>query len=270
MNFRLALVTGATSGIGTAVCELLASKKIALLATGRDFSKLQKLQQRLSSQVEIKILAVDLSKKEERACLIQWIHQEVPDLVINNAGFGLYGEALSYSTAKQGEVLEVNGQALLELTLEACRTLRTFHRSGVILNVSSIAAFHPLSYMAVYAASKAFVNSFSQALDFECTPYGIRILTLCPGRVETNFQQRAGGKKHLQADAWMTPAFVAKKIWQQIEGGFSLKIINWTYQVIHFFSHFFSTSLIAALIKKVLSARMMPRNFITTDVTHDN
>lgn len=270
MMFRLALVTGATSGIGTAVCERLAQQGIALLATGRNLERLQELQQQLSPHVSIKILAADLIQTEDRARIIQWIHQEKPDLVINNAGFGLYGEALSYTTLEQAEVLEVNGQAVLEITLEAARTLRTFNQEGVILNVSSAAGFQVLGYSAVYAASKAFINSFSQAFDFECRPYGIRVLTLCPGMVETNFQQRAGGKKQPREKAVMTAAFVAEKIWQQIQTGQSIQIINWIYRLAYFLSYFVPTRVIAAFSKKVLSARIMSRNFITIDSRHDN
>jgi len=270
MKFRLGLVTGATSGIGMGVCERLAREGIPFLATGRDLVQLQALQQKLQSQVNVQILAVDLAEPTGRASLIRWIHHEAPDLVINNAGFGLYGEALSYTTEEQSKILTVNGQATLEITLEAARTLITKHQPGVVLNISSAAGFQSLAYSAVYAASKAFINSFSQALDFELKPSGVRVLTLCPGMVDTDFQRRAGGKRQEKEKGVMTVEFVVEEMWQQIQRGQSLRIINWIYRWITYFSYFIPNSMIAVFSKKVLSARILPRNFITIDTTHDN
>src|SRR5262249_3016587 len=157
----------ATSGIGKATCELFAQKGLDLIITGRNQHELQSLQDSLSKKVKVRVVQADLVQEMGRKNLIDVLHTQVPDVVINNAGFGLYGEALSYPTEDQIHILEVNGRAVLELSLEAARALISANKRGVILNVSSASAFQVLPNMAVYAASKAFVNSFSEAFDFE-------------------------------------------------------------------------------------------------------
>ncbi len=259
---QLALVTGATSGIGRAICKLLASHRLELIALGRNQEELRQLEQALSRQVLIQTLPVDLNRPEGREELIALLHQRVPDLVINNAGFGLYGEALTYSTEEQVAILEVNAKAVLEITLEAARAWVSKARQGIILNVSSVAAFQVFPNMAVYAASKAFVNHFSEAMDFEMRPYGIRVLTLCPGMVATAFQKRAGGEslKQKESKGVMSPEFVAEQMWEQIMKGQRLKIIDWRYRLLLSLSHLFPTSWLAPMQGKWIAERISPRN----------
>lgn len=261
MNERLALVTGATSGIGKAICQLLARKGLALIATGRNQIQLQLLQGQLSSKVVIQTIPLDLNQPSERQNLIEMIHHQKPDLVINNAGFGLYGEALTYSTQEQLAILEVNSKAVLELTLEAARTLISAEKSGVILNVSSAAGFQNYPNMAVYAASKAFVNHFSQAFDFEVKKYGVRILTICPGMVETSFQKRAGSREE-KIPGMLSAPFVAEQIWKQIEELKTLSIIDWKYRLLTFISHLFPQRWVANIEQKIIETRISTRPFI--------
>ena len=182
--------------------------------------------------------------------------------MINNAGFGLYGGALTYPTEEQVDVLEVNGRAVLELTLEAARSLISIGKKGVILNISSTAAFQVLPNMAVYTASKSFVNHFSQAFDFEVKNHGVRILTLCPGMVATDFQERAGGYLNPKQAGVMTAAFVARQIWNQIERLDPLLIIDWKYRVLTFFSFLLPTSWIAKRVERIIAKRINHRNLI--------
>lgn len=256
---KLALVTGASSGIGTAACEFLADKGINLIISGRNNEQLDRLQKKLREKVSVLTVIADLSTSEGRSHLISLLHAKVPDLVINNAGFGLYGEALSHSTDAQVEILEVNARAVLELTLEAARALIASKKQGVILNVSSAAAFQILPSTSVYAASKAFVNQFSQAFDFEVKRYGVRILSFCPGRVLTDFQRRAGGRNDsLTTYGMMSADFVAKKMWEQIINLKPCYIIDWKYRLMNFISYFipknwigsFNNFLITKIIKK--------------------
>lgn len=262
MDYRLALITGATSGIGKAACELFAQKGLNLIITGRNEQELQHLQETLSRQVSVQAIQADLSSAEGRQRLIEVLHAQVPDLVINNAGFGLYGGILTYPTKEQVEILEVNGRALLELTVEAARALVSSNQKGVILNISSSAAFQILPNMAVYAASKAFVNHFSQAFDFEVKDYGIRVLTLCPGMVATDFQARAGGGIDKQQVGVMTAAFVAEQIWSQIERLEPLLIIDWKSRLLTFFSFLMPKSWIAKAIACMIAKRISPRTII--------
>lgn len=259
----LALVTGATSGIGKATCKLLASKGYDLVISGRNQEELQYLKEILSQKVSVKALQADLSQSEGRQFLISVLHESIPDIVINNAGFGLYGEALTYPTNKQVDILEVNGRAVLELTLEAARALASVGKKGVILNVSSVAAFRIFPNSAIYAASKAFVNHFSQSLDYEVKRYGIRILTLCPGMVATDFQNRAGSNVNdQQRIGVMSPNFVAEQIWKQINRLDPLSIIDWKYRLLTFFSFFIPSNWIAATAARIIAKRISPRTLI--------
>lgn len=262
MGFRLALVTGATSGIGMETCRMLAQKGIPLIISGRNSIELGNLEKTLSRLVDVRSIQADLSQPEGRQILIKMMHGQVPDLVINNAGFGLYGEALTHETKDQAEILEVNGKAVLEITLEAARAMVSEKRKGVILNVSSNAAFFIMPNMAVYAASKAFVNQFSQALDFEMKPNGIRVLTICPGMVFTQFQERAGGKIGDEQALVMKPAFIAEQIWNQIENLDPLLIVDWKYRLLTFLSSFLPKSWIAKSLGQAIAERIKQRTII--------
>lgn len=262
MTRRLALITGGTSGIGKAACKLFAQKNVDLIITGRNLSILQTLQKELSRQVQVDIIPADLSEQDGRKKIIDTLHIKSPDLVINNAGFGLYGEALTFSTQEQVSIFEVNVKAVLEFTLEAARALISAGKKGVVLNVSSAAAFQVMPDMAVYAASKAFVNQFSQAFDFEVKDYGVRILTICPGMVDTEFQSRAGAVFDKSPLGVMTSEYVAEEIWNQIERLKTLSIIDWKYRFITFLSHLIPTSLSAGIVKKIIEQRLTSRNII--------
>lgn len=262
MAHRLALITGATSGIGRATCEYFARKGIDLLISGRDQEQLTLLQHDLSPQVSVEILQADLKLARDRQRLIDSIHERIPDIVINNAGFGLYGEALTYSTNEQVDILEVNGRAVLEITLETARTLMSVGKKGIILNVSSVAAFQICPTLAVYGASKAFVNQFSQAFDFEFKRHGIRVLTLCPGMVATNFQKRAGGKIDSRKVGVMSSSFVAEQIWTQIERLDPLTIIDWKYRLMTFLCSFIPKRLRAHAFESLIKKRIPLRTLI--------
>lgn len=262
MNFSFALVTGATSGIGKKISELLASQGISLILSGRNSQELAELKNKLSSFVSVETVAVDLSRLNEREKLLKLIHKRAPDLVINNAGFGLYGDALSYTVEEQLNIVEVNAKALLAITLEAARTLRSKEKRGVIVNISSAAGFDFFPGMAVYAASKAFVTNFSEAFDYEMKKFGIRILTVCPGMVSTHFQQRAG--EVYQNNRWgmMTAEYVANRIWKQIQRTETVITIDRRYRLLHFLSHFIPKRWLAIAKKTIIEKKISPRPFI--------
>jgi short-subunit dehydrogenase len=262
MTFQLALVTGATSGIGESLCYLLANKRIPLIIVGRNEEHLSQLKNELEPRIHVQAMKIDLSVPSERKQLIKAIHQSAPDLVINNAGFGLYGEALTYTTSEQEQILQVNGNAVLELTLEAARTLISKKKKGVIVNVSSAAAFQVMPDMAVYAAIKAFLNQFSQALDVEVQSKGVRVLVSCPGMVDTHFRERAGGIESTELVEVMSPESVAKKIWWQIQTKRTLLIMNWKYWLLTHLASFLPQSIVIKLVRNNMKKRIIPRTFI--------
>jgi uncharacterized protein len=227
-----ALITGATGGLGQALCRQLASRCSALLISGRDQEKLDMLARELKSLTHVFCHPADLGDRASRAELISLIHAIQPDLIINNAGCGLYGEAVSHTTAEQLEILEVNGSALLEITLEAGKMWRHAKREGIVMNISSAAGYFTYPYFAVYAAAKRFVIQLSQALDVEMKPYGIRVLCCCPGQIETGFRAHAAkGGGEAKSRFVMTPERAAHLILRQIEARQPVLVIDRLYRI---------------------------------------
>lgn len=262
MNNKIALVTGATSGIGKALCRLLAKKGFTLLITGRNEAELDSLISELSPNVILKSVKADLTLHEGLLAVTEAIQAFCPTLVVNNAGFGLYGDALSYPNDEQEKIIDLNVKALAEIALEGARTLISNHKKGVVLNISSAAAFQIAPGMAVYAASKAFVNSFSQSLDEELKSYGVRVLAACPGKVDTSFSERAGRIGHAEKRGVMTPEYVAEALWDQLVKLKPLQIIDWKYRVLTALSYCVPRSWTASVFKKNIADRIVPRNLI--------
>lgn len=253
-NFSLALVTGATSGIGEKLCHLLASKGINLLITGRNETQLKQLTETLGRQVKVIPLRADLIIEKDRALIVEQIHKHCPDLVINNAGFGLYGNAVNYPVKDQLEILTVDSNVPLELTLEAAKALKGQKKKGTIINIASAAAFYVFPILAVYAASKSCVVQYSRALNLELKQDGIRVLVACPGMIATNFNIRASsGKMKKPHPMAMTSTFAAEEIWRQIQKGKSCHIFDWKTR----WGTWLSYLLPQSLVTKILSARIL-------------
>jgi len=217
-----ALITGATSGIGKAIAHFLASKGYRLCLTGRhNLEDLEKIP-------NTHAIPCDLSK--DRTPLVEYIRANAPDLVINNAGFGTYGSLISFETDVQLGMAEVMMNAVLELTMESAKALKSAGKAGVIMNISSAASFQPMPYFANYAACKAYVRALSEALDYELKDDGIRVLCSCPGVVRTDFRRRASGGKDVRTPFEMTVDEAVLHIWRQIESGKAVEIFNWKYR----------------------------------------
>lgn len=244
--FNKALITGASSGIGEALARLFAKKGISLILSGRNEQKLQKLKEELSNDVVIEIVIADLKEKTGRLKLISKIQEGNIDLLINNAGFGINGKALSHLTNELLEIVEVNAVATLELTLEAAHSFLKFKKKGVILNVSSVAGFYVIPNLVVYSATKTFVNSFSEGLDYELKKNGIRVLTSCPGKVNTMFSTRASwGQEKPPVDQFvMKVDYAANEIWNQIISETSIHIFDWRYRFATYLCFFIPKKLI--------------------------
>lgn len=252
---KLALITGASSGIGLALAKRLAKEGVILILNGRDKSSLEELARSLPSGCQS--LVADITKKEERQMVINVIRNQKPDLVVNNAGMGIYGPAVDLPIDKQQHLIDLNISALQELTLEAAQMMKAFKIKGTILNVSSVGGFQVLPYMATYTATKAYVTQFSQCLDFELEKDGIRVLTSCPGVVETKFRERAGGSSQNRSTFMtMTPAFAAEEIWQQIKRGKRIRSFDWKYRVLTFVSRYLFPTWLTAKVGKVMTKRL--------------
>ncbi len=188
------LITGASAGIGAALARIFANNGHELMLVARREQRLRELADEIAALGHPRPLVepVDLERRDaadEIAGAMARLGVE-PEVVVNNAGFGLLGPAASLSRTEQLAMVDVNVRALTDLSLAFVDALE--RRRGGILNVASVAAFLPGPNMAVYYATKAYVVSFSDALHWELRPRGIRVTALCPGPVPTEFQARAG------------------------------------------------------------------------------
>jgi len=193
-----ALITGASSGIGTEFARALARRNTDLILVARRQDRLEALAEQLSQECNVQARAIpqDLLAPDAGETLDAAIAAEglSVDLLINNAGFGDYGEFGQSDLSKQLQMLDLNVRSLVELTYRFLAPMQQ-RGTGSIINVASIAAFQPLPYMSTYAASKSFVLSFTEALWAENRAKGIKVLALCPGPTETEFFKVAGFDK---------------------------------------------------------------------------
>ncbi|QTA38127.1 SDR family oxidoreductase [Thermosipho ferrireducens] len=191
-DFSWALVTGASSGIGEEFAFQLAQKKINLIIHGRNVERLEKIKEELSARgIMVRYFSADFSSKGGVESLIDFVERENidVDLLINNAGFGHYGEFLSHDILFYKKMIETNIVALTELTYYFASKFVEKRRGGII-NVASVAGYLPLPRFSVYAATKAFVYNFSMALWAELSKYNVHVLCLSPGTTKTRFFER--------------------------------------------------------------------------------
>ena len=193
-----ALITGASSGIGGEIARQLAHEARTLILVARRADRLASLERELleiNPRLTVHSRSVDLSDTRQIDELAQWLYSDGPkiDVLVNNAGLGERGNFEGAEWEKLERIIDVNITALTKLTHLLLPMLREV-RGAAIINISSIAGLLPLPNMAVYAASKAYVTSFSEALRAELRSSGVTVTTVCPGPVETEFGQVAQRK----------------------------------------------------------------------------
>jgi uncharacterized protein len=191
---RWALVTGASMGIGEAFARALAARGMNVVLCARSADRLQALAGEIEAEhgVRAAVVAADLARQGEAArAWAEASRERTLHLLVNNAGFGLHGRFDELPVDRQGEMVALNCTALLELAHLALGEMRP-RGSGAVVNVGSVAAFQPVPMKAVYAATKAFVLSLTQALVEENRGSGVRILCVSPGPTPTGFQAVAG------------------------------------------------------------------------------
>jgi len=184
------LITGASSGIGAAFARKLARRGRNVLLVARSEDKLIALCNELGrlSGIRAQYVAMDITGPGAADRLFEETNKRELEIemLINNAGFGSMGDFVRLDLTRELEIIDLNVRALVELTYRFLAPMRD-RKQGTIINVASTAAFQAVPFMATYAATKAFVLSFSEALAEENHPYGIHVLALCPGVTETNF-----------------------------------------------------------------------------------
>lgn len=184
------IITGASSGIGAAFARKLAKRGRNVLLVARSEDKLIALCNELGrlSGARAQYVVMDLTEPDAAARLLEETQKRelIIDMLINNAGFGSMGDFGRLELSTELEMIDLNVKSLVDLTYKFLLPMRE-RRQGTIINVSSTAGFQAVPFMATYAATKAFVLSFSEALAEENRSHGIRVLALCPGVTDTNF-----------------------------------------------------------------------------------
>lgn len=203
-----AVVTGASSGIGLAFARALAKQGDDIVVVARSVDRLNELAEEIKREhaVNVEVLAADLGNADGVATVERRLQATGPaavDLLVNNAGFGTFGRFAELPVEREIEEIELNVTALVRLTRAVLPGL-ILRGSGGVINVASVAAFQPGPYEATYCATKAFVNSFSQAVSEEVRGSGVKVLCVCPGFTITEFQARGG------ADASSVPKFASQ------------------------------------------------------------
>ncbi|MGB6401105.1 MAG: SDR family oxidoreductase [Bradyrhizobium sp.] len=194
MSERVTLITGASAGIGAELARVFAANGHRVALTARRADRLAALAGEITSAGGAApiVIPCDLEQPEagEKIAAVLAAQGVEVEYLVNNAGFGVFGQAISRDRAEQLGIIAVNIRALTDLSLRFADDL--IKNRGGILNVGSIAGFLPGPGMAVYYASKAYVLSFSEGLHAELAPRGVRVTVLCPGPVPSEFQERAG------------------------------------------------------------------------------
>ncbi len=224
----VALVTGASAGIGRAFAVGLAARGDDLVLVARDAGRLEELAAELTVAhgVDAEVLPADLSTDAGvRAVEDRIADVDHPiDVLVNNAGFGTFGRFSELDVTREVQEVELNVVALLRLTHAALGAMEP-RRSGAILNLASLAAYQPAPSSATYAATKAFVHSFTHAVHEEARGTGVHVMLVCPGYTHTEFHDRAElGPTDLPEFVWQSADTVVAAALRDLDRGRSVSI----------------------------------------------
>ena len=205
------VITGASSGIGTELARGLARRGYPLLLVARRKERMDELAEELQAQysVEVEVQALDLSDAGAREQLASRLRTEPVAGLCNSAGFGTSGIFQELPVERESEEVVLNSLALMELTHAALPGM-VERGAGAVLNIASIAGFQPMPYMAVYSATKAFVQTFSEAVHEELSGTGVSVTVLCPGPVPTEWGEIANAERFSIPIAQVSPQAVAE------------------------------------------------------------
>jgi hypothetical protein len=218
---RNAVVTGASTGLGRCFAERLARQQYDLVLVARDAERLEALAARLASErpISARALPADLTEPKGLALVERELRGQTPDLLVNNAGFGTVGRFAELDLDGEEREVRLNVLALVRLTHTVLGPM-VERGNGAVINVSSLAGEAPSPYTATYAATKAFVTSFTEALSEELRGSGVRVQALLPGFTRTEFQERAGiDTSAIPGLAWMEPEAVVDASLAALEKG---------------------------------------------------
>ncbi len=217
---RLALITGASAGIGMELARVFAREGHPLVLTARREDRLEQLARELEGAhgIDVRVVAADLTEAEAPVRLFEQLSGEAVDVLVNNAGFGASGRFHELDRRRQLDMIQLNVAALTDLTHLFLGPMVTRGR-GSILNVASTAAFQPGPLMAVYYASKTYVLSLSEALAEELSGTGVSVTALCPGPTKSEFQATAEIEETRMAQMLMDAEPVAEAGYRGMASG---------------------------------------------------
>jgi|WetSurMetagenome_2_1015567.scaffolds.fasta_scaffold13656_1 uncharacterized protein len=227
-NHKTALVTGAASGFGFEFSKLLASDSYNLILVDYNEPELDKAKELLSNNypVMVESIVFDLSLPQAAACIYEKTKGKQVDVLINNAGFGLFGYFNQTDWQTEEAMINLQVTTLTHLTKLFLTNMVARH-SGRIMNVSSVAAFQPGPLMAIYYATKSYILSFSQAIANEIKGTGVTVTVFCPGQTKTRFQENVALKSHseISKSHWIADAAKVAAIgYQAMKTGKTLSV----------------------------------------------
>ncbi len=249
------LITGGSSGIGECFARALAAQGSNVLLVARSTDKLEALANELKARHKVlaEPLSMDLSEAGAGERLAQFVKQrgvEI-DLLINNAGLGARGIFWTLPLHQQSAMMRLQIEALMELTFHLLPGMIE-RRHGGIINVSSMTAFQPIPFATVYAATKAFMNSFSMALREELKPYNLAVVTLCPGGTRTNFVNIGARQgRHRFPGGPQPPEEVVDEALKQLQRGGGLVVPRFVNKASVFSQRFLPRGTVAKLLAKM-------------------
>lgn len=256
----VAVITGASTGIGRELAYLCARQGYDVVLIARSQDALEKLAGEINASTgrAARFIAKDLSRLSAPDEVFEQVNAAAAapvDILINNAGFGLMGKFWELDATQQVEMINLNITALTHLTRLFLPAMIA-RRNGRVLNVASTAAFQPGPLMTVYYASKAYVVSFSEALHNECRDSGVTVTALCPGPTKTEFQKRAGAEstKLFESGRVMDAATVARAGFNAMKAGKSMAIPGRMNAAMAFLTRFAPLQLTASMARRFNSS----------------
>lgn len=255
-----AVITGASSGIGLELARLIAADGYSLVITARRLDRLRELGRELEELhgIEVLPLQADLSHPGSSEELYRELFDRgiAPVVLVNNAGFGELGRFYETDPKRISSMVQLNCATLTELTRYVLPEM-VARKQGRILNLSSVAAFQPGPFMATYYATKAYVQSLSEALAEELEGTGVTVTALCPGPTASEFQQEAkmDTAKYFSKGRIPTAREVAEQGYRAMLRGKRVAVGTVSYRLLLFFSRFLPRRLIVKVVRSLQEGR---------------
>lgn len=257
LPYHWALITGASSGIGESLARALGQSGVSLVLVARSVQALEKIAEEIrTSNISVITFPLDLIQPDALDKLILFLKEnkiEI-DLLINNAGFGSYGYFHDLKIDRESDMIQLNISALVKFTHHFINPMiRKNH--GAVINISSTASFQPVPFMATYAATKAFVTSFTQALSAEYKNTNVSFIAICPGRTKTQFQVASGSEKIKIKSRFATTDQVTRVTLKALNKHQSIAIEGWTNKIATHMQRFLPRRCVLALARWIFKPR---------------